>query len=353
MTPKSFLYLAVAATLSVLFAIVSYASNNQWSTGKAAGDKLFPSLSNDLSKVTSIGIVQGEESLTLEKAGATWGVKDRGGYPVDFAKVRTILVGLSEAELLESKTRRSDRYAALELEDPASKGAKSKLVRLTGDKGTVLAEVVLGKKKFEVIGAGKSGTYVRKPGDPQTWLTNTELNASISAKEWMRTNVLTLDAAKISRVTIEMPGEQPLVIAREGDGADSKVAFVGFPPADKKLKEAGAADATARAIASIDLEDVRKLEGAPKGGVVTVVKVESKDQPSVILNLRKDGETNWLSLTATGDGEIKAAAEELAARTRGWEYKIADFKANAILKKRADLLEPPPEPAAPAEPKKK
>jgi hypothetical protein len=353
MTPKSFLYLAVAAALSVLFAIVSYASNNQWSTGKAAGDKLFPSLSNDLSKVTSIGIVQGEESLTLEKAGATWGVKDRGGYPVDFAKVRTILVGLSEAELLEGKTRRSDRYAALELEDPASKGAKSKLVRLTGDKGTVLAEVVLGKKKFEVIGAGKSGTYVRKPGDPQTWLTNTELNASISAKEWMRTNILTLDAAKISRVSIEMPGEQPLVIARDGDGADSKVAFVGFPPADKKLKEAGAADATTRAIASIDLEDVRKVDAAPKGGGVTVVKVESKDQPSVILSLRKDGETNWLSLTATGDGEAKAAAEELAARTKGWEYKIADFKANAILKKRADLLEPPPEPAPPAEPKKK
>jgi len=353
MTPKNFLYLAVAAALSVLFAVVSYASNNQWSTGKAAGEKLFPSLSNDLSKVSGIQVRQGDESLTLEKAGATWGVKDRSGYPVDFAKIRTILVGLSEAELLEGKTRRSDRYAALELEDPAAKGTKSRLVRLMGDKGAVLAEVVLGKKKFEVFGGSKSGTYVRKPGDPQTWLTNTEFNASISAKEWMRTNVLTLDAAKISRVAIEIPGEQPLAIAREGGGADGKLAFAGFPPADKKLKEASAAEAIARAIASIDLEDVRKRDAAPKAGAVAVVKVESKDQPSVTLNLRKDGETNWLWLTATGEGEAKAAAEELSARTQGWEYKIADFKANAILKKRADLLEPPPEPAPPAEPKKK
>lgn len=352
MTPNKFLYLAVAAALSVLFAIVSYASNNQWSSGRATGEKLFPSLSNDLSKVTGIRISRGEESLTLEKSGATWGVKDRAGYPVDFSKLRTILVGLSEAELLEAKTRRSDRYPALELEDPSGKDAKSKLVRLTADKGAVLAEVVLGKKRFEVFGANKSGTYVRKPGDPQTWLTNTELHASVSPKDWMRTNVLTLDAAKISRVTIEMPGEEALTLAREGDSKDGKLAFVGFPPADKKLKEASAADSIARAIASIDLEDVRKLDAAPKGGVVTSVKVESTDQPSVTLALRKEGETHWLSLTATGDGGAKAAAEDLAARTKGWEYKIADYKANAILKKRADLLEPPPEPPA-AEPKKK
>jgi hypothetical protein len=142
-------------------------------------------------------------------------------------------------------------------------------------------------------------------------------------------------------------------MAREGNGADSKLAFVGFPPADKKLKEASAADGIARAIASIDLEDVRKLDAAPKRDVVTVVKVESKDQPSVTLNFRKEGESNWLSFSATGEGDVKAAAEELTQRTHGWEYKIADYKANAILKKRADLLEPPPQPAPAVEPKKK
>ena len=40
MTPKNFVYLAAAAAVSVLLAIVSFASNNQWSTGQAAGEKL-------------------------------------------------------------------------------------------------------------------------------------------------------------------------------------------------------------------------------------------------------------------------------------------------------------------------
>jgi hypothetical protein len=36
MTPTNFLYLAIAAALSVLFAVVSYASNNQWGADTTA-----------------------------------------------------------------------------------------------------------------------------------------------------------------------------------------------------------------------------------------------------------------------------------------------------------------------------
>ena len=96
--------------------------------------------------------------------------------------MRTLLVGLAEADLIESKTRRSDRYGVLELEDPADKSAKSRLVRLLGAKGNVIGEVVIGKKRQELLGTGKAGTYVRKPGDPQTWLANAELDASASAR---------------------------------------------------------------------------------------------------------------------------------------------------------------------------
>ena len=73
--------------------------------------------------------------------------------------------GLAEAELVEAKTRRADRYALLELEDPAAKDAKSRLVRVLDGKGSVLAEVVVGKKRIDAFGVGKSGTYVRKPAD--------------------------------------------------------------------------------------------------------------------------------------------------------------------------------------------
>ena len=78
--------------------------------------------------------------------------------------MRALLVKLAEAELVEGKTRNKDRYALLELEDPAAKDAKSRLLRLLDDKGVVIAEAIVGKKRFDAFGGSKSGTYVRKLG---------------------------------------------------------------------------------------------------------------------------------------------------------------------------------------------
>jgi hypothetical protein len=353
MTPRNFVYLAIAAALSVLFAVVSFASNNQWSTGKAAGAKLFPTLVSDASQIATIDVRQGDNTMVLERAGGSWGLKNRGNYPADPSKVRTLLVGLAEADLIESKTRRPDRYAALELEDPADKSAKSRIVRLLGAKGNVIGEVVIGKKRQDLLGTGKAGTYVRKPGDPQTWLANAELDASAATKDWLKTSVYTTDAAKISRVTIEIPGEQPLRIERQvapakdakdakqsiPDTSAAKLQFAGFPPADKKLKDAGAAESIARALASIDMDDVRKLDAVPAAAGVSTVRIESADGPATTLRLRKDGDAHWLSIAATGEGEAKKTADEINQRTQGWEFKIPAAKADSILKKRADLLE--------------
>ncbi len=359
MTPKAFVYLAIAAALSVLFAIVSYASNNQWSKGRAAGDKLFPALVSEASQVATIEVKQGDEVAVLERKGGSWSLKSRDGYPADPAKVRTLLVGLVEAELIESKTRRPDRYGVLELEEPAEKGAKSRLVRLLGAQGKVIGEAVIGKKRVEILGTGKGGTYVRKPGDPQTWLANAELDAPLAIKDWVKTSVLTLDASNFSRLTIAIPGEEALKIERETaappkkdakDGkeakeepapaAPGKLKLVGFPPDGKKLKDAAAAETLARALASIDMEDVRKLAATPGGPGVSTVKIEQTDAPALTLRLRKDGDAYWLSVTATGEGdEAKKAAAEITQRTQGWEFKLPSYKSDAILKKRADLLE--------------
>ena len=374
MTPKNFVYLAAAAAASVLLAIVSFASNNQWSTGQAAGEKLLPGFSEAIREVAELEVRQGESAVVLERKGGSWYVKSRDGYPVDTPKVRTLLVALGEAELVESKTRKADRYAALELEDPASKTTKSRLVKLTGTKGNTIAEVVIGKQRQEGYGTGKgAGTYVRKVGDPQTWLANVELGPSVAVKDWVKTSVLSLETDKIGRIAIEIPGEQALKIerpappapkdkdakdAKKDDAKDAKetketkeaktppapakLAFVGFPPEGKKLKDAGAAETLARAVSSIDLEDMRKLAEPPAGDGVSIVKIEIADGPTAILRLRKDGDSHWLSVAVTGEGDAaKKAAEAIAARTKDWEFKIPALKAESILKKRSDLLEAP------------
>ena len=267
--------------------------------------------------------------------------------------MRALLVGLAEADLVETKTRRPDRYAALELEDPADKDAKSRLVRLLGAQGQRHRRGVIGKKRLRRP-RHRQGRHLRaQAGRPADLARQCRAGRLRRGKDWLKTSVYTSDAAKISRVTIEIPGEQPLRIERQAapakDAKDAKqsvpeptagkLQFAGFPPADKKLKDAGAAESIARAVASIDMDDVRKLDAAPAAAGVSTVKIEVADGPTTTLRLRKDGDAHWLSIAATGEGEAKKTADEINQRTQGWEFKIPASKANSILKKRADLLE--------------
>ena len=111
MTPRNFVYLAIAAVLTAVLAVVSYASHNQWSTGEVGGEKLLPALASQASQIATIEIRKGDGTVTLKRSGGSWGLGNRSGYPVDPAKVRTLLVGLVEADLIEAqKSGRSIVY---------------------------------------------------------------------------------------------------------------------------------------------------------------------------------------------------------------------------------------------------
>jgi hypothetical protein len=338
MKPRAFAALAVVTVAALVLAIATYAAQNRWSHVKVSGAGLVPGLAAQASRIAKIELKQGEKALTLARDKEAWSLADRGGYPAKPEAVRALLVKLAGAELVESKTRNKDRYALLELEDPAAKDAKSRLLRLLDDKGGVIAEAVVGKKRLDAFGGNKSGTYVRKPGDAQTWLANADLDVSVAMRDWVQTGVLDVPAAKIAKVTVEIPGEEPLVIARDAGDA-TKYALVGMPEG-KKLKEGAGIDAIVRAAGNIDLEDVRKPAAAAAPGDVSIAKIEADGGLAVTVRLRKEGADTWVALEAGGaDGDAKKTAEDITTRTQGWEFKVPAHKAQSILKRRADLFE--------------
>jgi len=340
MRPRSFAALAVITVVALAIALTTYAAQNRWSQAKVTGAGLFPGLGAQASRIARVELKQGDKSLALARDKEVWSLADRGGYPAKPEAVRALLVKLAGAELVESKTRNKDRYALLELEDPAAKDAKSRLLRLLDDNGGVIAEVIVGKKRFDAFGGSKSGTYVRKPGEAQTWLSNADLDVSAAVRDWVATSVLDVPAPKIAKVTVEIPGEEPLVIARDATDA-TKYALVGLPEG-KKLKEGAGIDGIVRAAGNIDLEDVRKqpAAAAPAPGDVSVAKIEADGGLAVTVRLRKEGEDTWVSLEASGaDGDAKKTADDITKRTQGWEFKIPAHKAQSILKRRADLFE--------------
>lgn len=337
MKAGTFVILAVAAVASSTAAIGIYSSSNQWGHGRITGAKMLPVLATGTAQVASIAIGQGGNTLTLESKDGRWSLRERSGYPADLEKIRGLLVKLSQAELVEAKTRRPDRYAMLELEDHAAMDAKSRLVRLLDGNGAMIADVVIGKRRWDAFGSGKGGTYVRMAGDPQTWLASTEFDVAADVKAWIKPNVFEIESAKISRLTIEIAGEEPLSIERSGS-ADSKASFVGLPE-DKKLKDASAADSVLRAASTIEADDVRKIEAMPLADSLSTVSFSSSEGLAVTIRLRKYGHATWISLTVSGNGDAKSAAAAINTRTGGWEFRVPSTKADALLKRRSDLIE--------------
>jgi Domain of unknown function (DUF4340) len=334
MKPRTIAELGLVALVALVVAAASYISQNRWAQAKVSGAALFPGLAAQGGKIARIELRQGDKKLALERKEQNWVLADRGGYPAKTEPVRTLLVRLAEAQLVEPKTRKSDRFGMLELEDAGAKDTKSREVRLLDQQGAVIAQAIIGKKRMDAFGSSKSGTYVRWPDDAQAWLANADIQVTASVRDWVQPTLLELEAAKIKAVTVEIPNEPPLRIEREGDGGKHKLVTI---PEGKKLKQGADVDQVVRAVASIDLEDIRKLDST--AGEVSTARLEADGGLAVTLRLRKDGEDTWLSLSASGDGETKKTADDITARSKDWEFKIAPAKASSILKRPADLFE--------------
>ena len=339
MKPRAFAALAAVTLVAAVVAIATYVSQNRWSQAKVSGAALLPGLAGQASRISRVELQQGDKALALARSDEGWTLADRGGYPVKPGTVRALLVKLTEAELVEGKTRNKDRFSLLELEDPTGKDSKSRLLRLKDAQGVVVAEALVGKKRWDAFGGSKSGTYVRKPGESQTWLSNIDLDVSLNVRDWVQAGVLDVPSTKIAKLTVEIPGEEPLVIARDATDT-AKHTLLGMPEG-KKLKEGAGIDAIVRAVGNIELDDVRKPAAAPApANDVSTAKIEGDGGLAITLRLRKEGDDTWVSLEASGaEADAKKIAEDIIKRTQGWEYKVPSYKAQAILKRRADLIE--------------
>ena len=308
MKPQQFTALAIAAVVAMTAAVIVHARRQPWTEMRATAAPLAPTLARDATRIARVELRQGENGLTLERKGEAWSLKERDGHPVKAEVVNALVGRLAQSDLVEPKTRSAANHAVLELEDPAQKGARARQVRLLDDRGGALLDVVVGKRKPEAFGPSKGGTYLRRTTEPQTWLATGDIEVSTEPRGWFATSFLELPSDKIARVEVAIPGEPALVLER---GAPGKFKVAGLD-SSRKLKQGNLVDELARAAASFDLDDVRKLAMTPTGDKISVVTVTSDGGLEVTLRLRRDAGADWVSLAATGDGELRGNRHDRA-----------------------------------------
>jgi len=337
MQSRSLILLASATVILVAIAIVVLASGDRGVSRATPGQPAFPALAAKLGDVASVTVSRNGTTMTLIRDGDSWLVAEKGNYPANTAKISQVVRAMADLTLVEPKTQKPDLYPRLEVEDPGN--GKSALVAVKDKSGGDLAQAIVGKRRYDRLGAGNDGVYLRKPGEAQTWLARGTLDPSGDPASWLDRPIIDISEKKIAKVTLTQPDGTKLVISRAAPDASFAVEDA---PADAKFKSETTTGGPATALETLDLDDVKPAGElpVPDKDVVTA-SFTTFDGLTLDLRLIERDKTNWIAISAAGSGSAEAEAKKVEDKVSHWTYEIPAYKANLLKTKLADLLEPP------------
>jgi hypothetical protein len=336
MHARSLILLASATAALVAIAIVVLASGDRGVSRAAPGQSAFPALAARLGDVASVTVSRDGTTMTLIRDGDNWLVAEKGNYPANAAKISQIVRAMADLTLVEPKTQNPDLYPRLEVEDPGN--GKSTLVAVKDKSGGDLAQAIVGKRRYDRLGAGNDGVYLRKPGEAQSWLARGTLDPSGDAASWLDRQIIDISEKKIAKVTLTQADGSKLVISRSAPEAKFAVEDA---PADAKFKGETATSGPATALETLDLDDVKPAGElpVPDKNVVTA-SFTTFDGLTVDLRLMERDKADWIAVSAAGSGPAEANAKKIEGKVSLWTYAIPAYKANLLKTKLADLIEP-------------
>lgn len=361
-------FLALTAVTAALIAGAVALRPVTDAAGPSAGARFFPALdAGAVNAVDRIRVTAEGKSFTLERKAGTWVAREKGGYPAAFSKIKEVLVSLSQLKQFERKTSDPARYAKLDLEDPAKKGASSKrLTAFTGDK--TVADVIVGRSNAKEILFGRSLVYVRLPDDTQSWLAVGDPKPAAEIGDWLDRAVLDVETGRIREVVQTAAGGKDAgqVIVGKNEPADAEFALRNLPEG-REIKGERFLRYIGESLDNLTLEDVRPageidFAGKAAGGAV----FRTFDGLVVTAKLARTGKPDeddkyWMTFAAAvdeaallkdkpkeGSGlkaaeEVRKEAAAIDARTAGWAYKVSSTVTRFMRYTMADILKPPPE----------
>ena len=264
----------IAGTTLALVGLAALVGNrggaSSSATSSTSRERLYTGLSEKLSDVSKVVIKKGaQEAILVKDAAGLWTVENKSGYPAKFDALRPIVAAVAEAAIIEPKTSKPDLYAKLEVEDPAQEGSKSSVVTMMDSKGTTLANLIVGKQDFGGAASdpfnpppsdGKTKRFVRRVGEPQSYLIEAELTPQPDPLEFVDRSIVEIKNERIRAAVITHPGEngapgEVISISRANE-QEKNFALAGMPEGSK-LKDEFAASRVAQALSYVTFDDVK------------------------------------------------------------------------------------------------
>ncbi|MDH3658456.1 MAG: DUF4340 domain-containing protein [Alphaproteobacteria bacterium] len=345
MTPKTFLGLAALTLATTIGAGV--AVMNQPATAPVAyvDEPAFPKLRAGPDAVAKVTIQTKDGTITLTRTSPqTWTSPDRFGYPAAGDKINKLVRQLNDMRLIEAKTASVERYARLEVED-VTEEANSRLIRLEDEQGDTLAEALIGKRLFRLTGSANSGTYIRRPGEDQSWLASGGFDLEPEVEAWLDQIVVEVDRSEVAKVEIALAEGKGYSVSREK--ADDELQFDDLAEGEA-LKADASMTELASALTSVRLSAVKPRAEVAWPEAKHVATIRTFDGLELTVELALIEDEPWAAFSAVAgelQGDAEAAdqtrqrVEAINNKTAGWTYQVNQSLFQRLTKPRESWLE--------------
>lgn len=312
-----------------------------------AGGLVFPELNARIDSVTHVAVSRAGDRFVLARRAGGWANMGIGGYPTTSARVEDVLGAAAGLEYVAPRTKRSHLHHKLWVEDVAA-GAKSTRLTFRDASGTVLADVIVGKRKEAVPGRYRQGTYIRLPGDARAWLAEGSLEVHHDAPDWSDRTVVDIDAASLTALVVTHADGEVVALHRSRPG-DRKLTLKDLPDG-ADVEHQYQIDYMSQLLQGLGFNDARRTDTA-HSEAVPAFEAAAQSRGGLAVTLRagapqEDGSV-WARIEATVSGKEPASdhARQEAARINadfdGWSIKLPRTFADRLRIRRGDIIGTP------------
>jgi hypothetical protein len=344
MTPKSFTIFAIVTAATVVGAVAAVSLQPQPTSIPTNRALVFPDVEPNLNRISAVSIVTSSRKITIKRSEKAWIIPELDDYPVPFEKVKTALVDLSKLRFLEAKTSDPARYGRLEVEDLATKDAKSTHVEVRDTGGKVLAAGIIGKRNASVFGADRGGTYVRKDGDSRVWLAEGIIRLGTKPVDWVARGIVDLDSEDVKSVEIREPDGKEFFIRREKKATEDFK--LGTIPKGKAQRGQWETNQMPKALEKLIFDDIKLARDLKFPGGPYVTEFTTFDGFKIRSEAAKLGKEYWVRFSVSADGvtgpdveKTKKRAAAMNIRVSGYVYKVSESVGKRLACTLVNLLE--------------
>ncbi|MEM8987918.1 MAG: DUF4340 domain-containing protein [Pseudomonadota bacterium] len=328
--------LAGAAGAAAVLAIALVALEDRGGEAGRLDDAMFPDFTDAaLGAARKIAVASGDETFhAVFDEAAGWRIAEKGGYPAAPGAVRQTLLDLQRLTRLTTKTDNPDWHDALGLGAPQDGGNALSIAVLDAQDRTI-ADILIGERAGAQRFSADSltpKTYVRRPGDDQTYLAEGRLSAPRALEDWLALDILNIERKDIAAVDVSPAAGPAYRLARTS--AEEDVLTLADMPEGRELSYPSAGNRIAFAIANLDVTDVMLRDQLPSAGQSEITYTLFGGAKITVTPFKLEDDS-YVVLSAEGPD-----AAAINAKAEGWAFGTPIFAYSAFETKLEDLLAP-------------